>query len=169
MMELQFSKICFKCGKQKEKKEFYKHPKTKDGYLNKCKECTKKDSICIYEKNMNNHEWVIKERKRCVDKNKRLGYNKKYKLDYLFNDSVYKNLNKKYNIPKNYEIHHWNYNEGFENSFIVLETKQHKKAHKNLFREKGEYIFKTIEGDILDTKEKHISYLIDKGIIILNV
>ncbi len=36
-------KTCFKCGKEKEPSEFYKHPRMSDGHLGKCKTCTRKD------------------------------------------------------------------------------------------------------------------------------
>jgi hypothetical protein len=36
-------KICFKCNINKPLGDYYKHAQTKDGHLNKCKECTKKD------------------------------------------------------------------------------------------------------------------------------
>jgi hypothetical protein len=37
-------KMCFKCEKEKFRKDFYKHPEMADGLLGKCKECTKKDT-----------------------------------------------------------------------------------------------------------------------------
>jgi hypothetical protein len=38
-------KNCFKCLKNKSLDNFYKHAQMLDGHLNKCKECTKADTI----------------------------------------------------------------------------------------------------------------------------
>ena len=38
------TKPCFKCHNDLPLTSFYKHPKMKDGRLNKCKECTKADA-----------------------------------------------------------------------------------------------------------------------------
>lgn len=57
-------KTCFKCGIEKELHEYYKHPRMGDGHLNKCKQCTKRDSQKTYEKIISTPELAIKERER---------------------------------------------------------------------------------------------------------
>ena len=37
-------KVCFKCKKTKTLNDFYKHKGMADGYLGKCKDCTKQDT-----------------------------------------------------------------------------------------------------------------------------
>ena len=45
-------KKCFKCNETKQLTEFYKHKKMQDGTLNKCKECTKRDSAMVRHSNL---------------------------------------------------------------------------------------------------------------------
>lgn len=42
-------KTCFKCNQPKPLECFYAHPRMKDGRVNKCKECNKKDVRDNYE------------------------------------------------------------------------------------------------------------------------
>jgi len=59
-------KTCFKCHKTLSISKFYCHPRMKDGHLNKCIECTKKDvAERIKDKTENDIEWIIEERERC--------------------------------------------------------------------------------------------------------
>lgn len=44
-------KKCFKCGEVKPLTKFYKHKRMADGHINKCKECSKKDTSGNYRKN----------------------------------------------------------------------------------------------------------------------
>jgi len=168
MMDLQFTKICFKCGKQKEKKEFYKHPKMSDGFLGKCKECTKNDVKIRTEINTSTPEGLAKERLRHREKYKRLNYKDKQKVwdknKPWKNSNIYKGLNKKFKIPKGFELHHWNYNNDFLTDVMILKIKEHRQAHTHLVLDEKLLIFKTKDGYLLNSRAKHIAFLIDQGI-----
>ena len=71
-------KQCFKCGRVLDIEEFYPHKQMKDGHLNKCKECTRKDTsvrsklyadrVREYEKKRSKTTKRIELRKKYVEK-----------------------------------------------------------------------------------------------------
>jgi hypothetical protein len=72
-------KKCFKCGELKELSEFYKHPKMKDGRVNKCKECNKAD---VRENRVKNFEYYNKFDKVRYEKKGHRYKNKNYQQEY---------------------------------------------------------------------------------------
>lgn len=87
-------KSCFKCGEVKPLTEYYKHGQMKDGHLNKCKTCAKKDvhthrhdspsraKILAYDVLRGNRQSIEYRNKYKAE------YPKKYKAHCMINNAV---------------------------------------------------------------------------------
>ena len=129
------TKVCKQCGKLLPLEDFYINNSMSDGHFNKCKECIKSNVHANYLNNLNNPEYVEKERKRGREKYYRLGYvERKSRTMKMTNHGSARNISRDLrkigvNLKKK-ECHHWNYN--FPKSVFVMSRRAHKRIHKHL-------------------------------------
>lgn len=71
-------KVCFKCKIEKPLSDYYRHSDMSDGYLNKCKSCTKKDAQDYRYKNID----AIREYDRDRGNRQDYSYTKEYRLKF---------------------------------------------------------------------------------------
>lgn len=164
-------KICFKCGIPKELSEFYRHSGMEDGYLNKCRDCTKKDVKNRYRILVEIPEWAQQERDRGRLKHHRLNYKDKTK-DKEVRKRSYINYDLRYpekkavraktgNLPTSsgFNNHHWSYNIEHAKDVIVLPVEKHYLIHRFIVYDKSTRYFISNEGALLDTREKHETFI----------
>ena len=166
------AKVCFKCNTMKPLTEYYKHPKTSDGLLGKCRSCTKEDTKKQTEINISTPEGLEKERERHRNKYHRLGYKDIHKPSpEIKREAIVKHREKypeKYKAKcatanmtreKGIHLHHWSYNKEHYKDCFSLTVKDHGLIHRFLKYDEGSFYYRDLGGNLLDTKEKHLDYI----------
>lgn len=156
-------KVCKECKIKKDSSEFY-------GAQGECKICTKK-RVALREKKLreNDPDWHEKEKERAREKYYRLNYKEKHKPSPEKKKEIMDKYNARYPekrkaknisqhlIPliKGNQLHHWNYNIEFAKDVIELNPKDHAKIHRFIRYDKKTFMYKDLNGNLLDTREKH--------------
>lgn len=146
-----------------------------DGHLNKCIDCTKKDTKNRINMLKNSDpSWVEKEAARQRDKEKRRYHTKLKGTDYL--SEKRKKSSKKYKekypekykakcctrvvpAPEGYHNHHWSYQEQYCDDVIQLSESNHFFIHRYIKYDDATMCYRTKKGVLLDTKAKHVDFI----------
>ena len=166
---METTKKCFKCNNVLPLSGFYKHPQMADGHLNKCKDCNKKDTMDRYNALIVNPDFKESEQKRGrrkyhrlykgTPKNKFPESQKRYKEKYP--EKILARAKSQHMTPSvlGNHLHHWSYQIQNAKSVIELSPKDHAKAHRFLVYDQERMMYRNLEGVLLDTKERHETYI----------
>ncbi len=146
-------KTCFKCQEQKPYSDFYKHPDMGDGYLGKCKKCTRSDAEAIRIRKLSDPVWVEREKNRQRVKNKEM--NHAHPLIATARRAV-----RALGRSKEFHWHHWCYQKEYHRDVIQLPANDHRKAHRFLVYDPEHFMYRRSDTmELLDTRERHEKFI----------
>lgn len=175
-----YNKKCSTCNTTKPSSEYYKNKKSYDGLFSQCKECKKEYQRKMWHKKKKDPDWAEKERERHRAKYHRLNYKEKYKSTPEQRRGADKRYKERFPEKERArkasshivgkegnQWHHWNYANGFEKDLILMTKGNHNKAHRIMVYDQDEMLYRDNKGNLLDTKERHMHYLLKNGVRII--
>lgn len=164
-------KNCRKCNQEKSINDFYVHKQMLDGRLNICKACVKAGVAQRYKGKVADPAFIETERERGRNKYHRLYKGipanpktkskimAKYKSLYPEKVSAH-SLVGSIKFPAGIEKHHWSYKPEHAKDIIPLPTPDHALIHRFIEYDQNNMMYRTKDGELLDTKEKHERFIL---------
>lgn len=159
------TKQCRQCGTIKPRSEFYRHPMASDGLQYRCKACAKAYDAALRKKRLADPQLREADKQRWRDS--RLGrqrqFNDRHKADPVFRQILraravaWKHMPK---APSGMVRHHWSYGEAHMTDVIFLKPAIHRALHRYMQYDGDAHFFRTRRGHLLDTKRKHVRWML---------
>jgi hypothetical protein len=150
----------------------------KDGHLNKCKDCAKKDSNATREKiytdpvllekyRSQKRKYLKGEVSKTPKPKKERNYNEKISFGLMYPEKKKASsaVQKIKDFP-GFEKHHWSYLEQHRKDIIIISKEEHYKAHIHMIYDQERMQYRKLNGELLYSKDAHLEYLRLIGILI---
>ena len=171
-------KECSLCKKTLPINSFYKSAGYKGGYTRRCKNCVKSKARERELKIRSDADGLEKDRARHREKYYKYNYKEKHKPNAEDKRRAIEKYRDKYpekifarnksshikSKEKGNHLHHWSYKIEHCKDVIELKPEDHYTAHRYIIYDQERMMYRTKEGLLLDTKQRHEAYLKELGI-----
>jgi hypothetical protein len=149
---------------------FDRHPKMKDGHINKCKQCFSERSKELRKLRRETLDGIEIERAKARERYHKAVIKPKQSLEYKLNAQqkyiekypekiIAKSRSKRMGVKiKGNQLHHWSYNIQHAKDVIEMSVMEHRKLHRYMIYDQERMMYRDLNGVLLDTKEAHLAY-----------